>query len=78
MRSKVLQALGRRLGKCFKDKDEVVIDNFVIARSVTHDKVERRDIKTYRFSSAPIADPGAYSQTDPDRTYDALAGRRVA
>ena len=49
-RDKALRAIGRLLGKCFRDQDEVEIDAFLVERSQTKD-FSGRDVKEYTFIS---------------------------
>lgn len=48
-RKAVLQAMGRRLGKCFQTGDLVVIDGMRITRVETEDPILRKTQRTYIF-----------------------------
>ncbi|GFO81833.1 MAG: hypothetical protein A49_14600 [Methyloceanibacter sp.] len=49
VRKKVLQAVGRRLGQCFRRENIVLIDGFEIERREDTDDEQRRTIREYRF-----------------------------
>jgi hypothetical protein len=53
-RKGVLQASGRKLGMCFRAGEVVNIDGIEIERQVSKDLELRKDLKTYRFTAAPM------------------------
>jgi hypothetical protein len=69
-RKRALQAIGRKMAACFRAGDSVLIDNMAIERRTEHDEDNRRDIKTYRFKSAPIDSGliGANPETDGEKS----------
>jgi len=56
-KKKVLQAMGRRLGQCFKGECEISLDGVIVTRDVAYDSELRHDAKVYRFSIAPVEVP---------------------
>ena len=54
VRTKALQAIGRRLSGCFRSGTDVVIDEIRVVRDVSADVMHSREIKGYTFS--PIAE----------------------
>lgn len=46
------QAIGRKLGLCFRNGDTVTIDNLTVQRQVTYSEQFRADQKEYKFSAA--------------------------
>ena len=59
-RKSAQQAIGRKLGLCFRSVDTVTIDNMTVVRRVTYSDQFRNDQKEYRFSAAghtPAGDP---------------------
>jgi len=67
-RRKILQAIGRRLGQCFREASTRSIDGFEVKRREFDDPSNRRQIREYRFRAvqtgpiecayAPAADRG--------------------
>jgi len=51
-RKAALQAMGRRLGMCFKSGDMVTLDGIEISRQVSTDEVHSREIRHYIFADA--------------------------
>ena len=49
---KVLQAMGRKLALCFRDRDEVRLDDIIISREVSYEADSRHQVRNYRFESA--------------------------
>jgi hypothetical protein len=49
IRSTALQALGRKLGHCFKSAEQVEIDNVCVTKRESYDVLNRRDTKEYCF-----------------------------
>jgi len=59
-RSAVLQAIGRKLTKCFGPSDEITLDNISVVRGEDIDREKGRTVKTYAFKeldSPPIVPP---------------------
>lgn len=52
IRKSAQQAVGRKLGQCFRNGDVVAIDNFTIRRQTTYNEQYRSDTYEYRFSAA--------------------------
>jgi len=58
---KLCQALGRMLGKIFRQSDSLELDGYLIERGTTEDSDRGREAKTYRISKAG----GPMGATDP-------------
>jgi hypothetical protein len=62
-RSKALQALGRKLSACFKSKDEVQVEGWVVRRHSEYDQALRREARSYSFdpigASGGVPEPSA-------------------
>jgi 5S rRNA maturation endonuclease (ribonuclease M5) len=61
-RKKAQQATGRKLRLCFKSGDVLELDGTTIERRAEYDGELRKDIREYRFESAPIEN-GGYRRT---------------
>jgi len=55
IRKHVLQAIGRKLALCFKGSEVITIGDMHIERAAEHNESLYKDIRTYRFTCAPVA-----------------------
>jgi len=68
VRKKALQAIGRRMSKCFEGHNPWVIDGIEIMRQEHVDAELRRSIKEYRFRLVETVEPQcAYSPSSDER-----------
>jgi hypothetical protein len=71
----VLQAMGRQLGQCFKDSDELSIDSFTVTKLEDRDPDNRHVTKLYLFKEARAKDPGrAYAPPTDEPPIGAVDG----
>jgi hypothetical protein len=73
-RTRALQALGRKLGRCFGQEDEIALDEMVVRRFRTEDHEKGRDIKEYEFLPCALffgaVEKCSHSQGDQGETTE--------
>ena len=80
-RTTVLQALGRKLGHCFRSETQVEIDSISVTKRESYDVMNRRETREYLFgvrlsNDAPTSSIGAEPATTP--RPDPLTGSETA
>jgi hypothetical protein len=76
-RSTALQAIGRKLGHCFRSQAKVEIDNIRVTKQESYDVLNRRDTREYCFAVRLSDDPAPRSigaEPDPTPRPDTLSG----